>query len=97
MLKSVKYSQSYGLNEVCDNLYKIKKIVSTNAVELELPSTVRIHLVVNISRIHRYIGQVEGQKKEQPAPVIIKGEEEWEVKRILNKWQIRGKDKYLVW
>ena len=31
--------------------YKIKKIVSSNTVELELPSTVRIHLVVNVSRI----------------------------------------------
>jgi len=76
--------------------YKVKKIVSSNAVKLELPSTIRIHLVVNVSRIHRYIGQVEGQRKEQPAPVIIEGEEEWEVERILNKQQIRGKDKYLV-
>jgi len=65
--------------------YKIKKIVSSNVVELELPSTVKIHLVVNVSRIRRYIGQVEGQKKEQPLPVIIEGEEEWKVKRILNK------------
>jgi len=24
----------------------------------------------------QYVGQVEGQRKEQPAPVIIKGEEE---------------------
>ena len=55
--------------------YKIKKIVSINAVELELPSIVRIHPVVNISRIYRYIEQVEGQKKEQPASVIIRGEE----------------------
>jgi len=31
--------------------YKIKKIVSLNAVELELPSTVKIHPVVNVSRI----------------------------------------------
>ena len=31
--------------------YKIKKIVSLNVVELELPSIVKIHLVVNISRI----------------------------------------------
>jgi len=31
--------------------YKIKKIVSSNAVELELPSTVKIHPVVNVSRI----------------------------------------------
>jgi len=53
-------------------------------------------LVVNISRIQRYVGQVEGQRKEQPAPVIIKEEEEWEVERILNKWQIQEKDKYLV-
>jgi len=76
--------------------YKVKKIVLSNAVELELPNTVKIHLVVNVSRIRRYIGQVKGQKKEQPAPVIIEGEEEWEVERILNKRKIRGKDKYLV-
>jgi len=31
--------------------YKIKKIVLSNAVELELPSTVKIHPVVNVSRI----------------------------------------------
>jgi len=31
--------------------YKIKKIVLSNAVELELPNTVKIHLVVNVSRI----------------------------------------------
>jgi len=65
--------------------YKIKKIVSTNVVKLELPSTIRIHPMVNISRICRYIGQVEGQKREQPPSVIIEGEEEWEVERILNK------------
>jgi len=76
--------------------YKVKKIVSTNTVGLELPSTIKIHPVINVSRIHRYVGQVEGQRKEQPAPVIIEGEEEWEVERILNKRQVRGKDKYLV-
>ena len=31
--------------------YKIKKIVLLNTVELELPSIVKIHLIVNISRI----------------------------------------------
>jgi len=40
--------------------YRIKKIISSNVVELELPSIVKIHPVVNISRIHKYIGQVEG-------------------------------------
>ena len=52
--------------------YRIKKIVSLNIVELELSSIVKIHLIVNISRIQRYVGQ----RKEQPAPVVIKGEEE---------------------
>ena len=65
--------------------YKIKKIVLTNVVELKLPRTVKIHLVVNVSRIHRYVGQVEGQRKEQLTPVLIEREEEWKVERILNK------------
>jgi len=56
--------------------YKIKKIVSLNIVELELPNTVKIHPVVNTSRIRHYIGQVEGQRKEQLASVIIEEEEE---------------------
>ena len=76
--------------------YKIKKIISTNMVKLELPSTIKIYPVVNVSKICKYVGQVEGQKREQPAPVIIEGEEEWKVERILNKQQIRGKNKYLV-
>jgi len=65
--------------------YKIKKIVLSNTVELKLSSTVKIYLVVNISRIQKYIGQVERQKKEQLALVIIKRKKEWEVERILNK------------
>jgi len=36
--------------------YKIKKIISSNMVELELSSTVKIHPVVNVSRIQRYVG-----------------------------------------
>jgi len=61
-------------------------------IELDLPSTIRIHPVVNISRVQRYKDQIESQKKKQPAPVIIKGEEEYEVKKILNKKKFRGKD-----
>ena len=76
--------------------YKVKSIVSMNTIELELPSTIRIHLVVNVSRVQRYTSQVEGQKKEMPQPVVIKGEEEWEVEKIMNKRRVRGKDKYLV-
>jgi len=76
--------------------YQVKGIISTNTIELDLPNTVRIHPVVNVSRVQRYKDQIEGQKKEQPAPVIIKGEEEYEVEKILNKKKFREKDRYLV-
>ena len=39
---------------------------------------------------------MEGQRKEVPQPVVIEGEEEWEVEKIINKRKIRGRDKYLV-
>jgi len=76
--KDLKYQmvrrRTEKLTERCVGPYKIKKIVSSNTVELELPSIVKIHLVVNVSRIRRYVGQVEGQRKKQPAPVVIEGE-----------------------
>jgi len=65
--------------------YVIEKVVSSNAVKLRLPSSMRIHLVVNVSRIVRYKEQVKGQKKEEGKPVEVEGVEEWEVKKILNK------------
>ena len=40
--------------------YVVKKIVSENAVELELPVPLRIHSVVNVRRIVKYREQVEG-------------------------------------
>jgi len=73
-------------------LYKIKKIVSSNAVELELPSIVKIHLVVNVSRIQQYIGQVEEQRKKQQAPVIIEREERQECEeRVYKRGELPGR------
>ena len=76
--------------------YKVKAIISSNAIELNLPTTVRIYLVVNVSRVRQYKSQVEGQTKEVPQPVVIEGEEEWEVEKIMNKRKVWGRDKYLV-
>ena len=76
--------------------YKIKGIVSSNAIELELPRTIKIHPVVNVSRVRLYKPQVEGQKKTPPKPVIIEGEEEFEVEQNLNKRVVQGKEKFLV-
>ena len=42
------------LTEKFIGLYMIKKIVLENVVELELPASLRIHLVVNVRRIVKY-------------------------------------------
>ena len=53
--KDLKYQIVYRrmekLTEKFIGPYKIKKVISLNTVELELPSTVKIHLVVNINRV----------------------------------------------
>jgi len=77
-------------------LYTIEEVVSLNAVKLQLPSSMRIHLVVNISQIVWYKEQVKRQKKEERKPIEVEGVEEWEVEKILNKKKIRGVEKYLV-
>jgi len=74
----------------------VKRIISTNAIELELPSAIKIHLVVNISRVQMYKDQIEGQRKKQSLPVIIKEKEIYKVEKILNKRKFRGKNRYLV-
>jgi len=76
--------------------YKVKGIVSSNAIELELPKSIKIHPVVNISRVWLYKPQVKGQKKIPPKLLIIEGQEEFKVEKIINKRMIRGKEKFLV-
>jgi len=76
--------------------YKVKGIVLSNAIELELPNSIKIHPVVNVSRVQLYKSQVKGQEKIPPKPVIIEEEEKFEVEKILNKRTVRGKKKFLV-
>ena len=40
--------------------YIINEVVSTNAVKLWLPTSMRIHLVMNVSQVVWYKIQVEG-------------------------------------
>ena len=76
--------------------YKVKGIVSSNIIELELPKSIKIHPVVNISRVQLYKSQVKGQKKILPKLLTIKEQEEFEVEKIINKRMIRGKEMFLV-
>jgi len=53
--KDLKYQmigrQTEKLTECFVGLYKVKAIISSNAIELDLPATVRIHPVVNVSQV----------------------------------------------
>ena len=66
-------------------LYEIEEVISSNTVKLRLPSLMRIYSVVNVGQIIQYKEQVKRQKKEEGKPVEVKGVEEWEVEKILNK------------
>ena len=65
--KDLKYQmqgrQSEKLTEQFVGPYKVKRIILTNAIKLELPSSIKIHPVINVSRVWKYRDQVEGQKK----------------------------------
>jgi hypothetical protein len=76
--------------------YKIIKIVNENAVELKLPSTLKISPVVNVSRVKRFVKPLKGQEVKPPAPVIVEGEKEYEVEDVINSRRHKGKLQYLV-
>jgi len=65
-------------------------------VELELLASMKIHSVINVSRIVLYQEQVEEQKKFPPLPVEIDKENKYKVEKILNRRDVRGKPNYLV-
>jgi len=50
----MKRKRSEKLTECFVGPYKVKEIVSSNAIELELPSSIKIYSVVNISQVRLY-------------------------------------------
>ena len=56
----------------------------------------RIHLVVNVSRIKRYRESVREKRVKELKLVKVNGVEEWEIEKILNKRKVQEVDKYLV-
>ena len=52
--QQMKERQLEKLMECFVEPYRIKGIVSSNVVELELPSSIRIHPIVNISQVYLY-------------------------------------------
>ena len=72
--------------------------VTPNAVELKLPKTLRIHLVVNVSHVKPQLGPLPGQPVSRPGPIQDSEEhnEEYEVDYIVASRIYRHQLQYLV-
>jgi len=56
----IKGRRTEKLTEHFLGLYKVKGIVSSNTIELELPKSIKIYPIVNVSKVQLYKLQVEG-------------------------------------
>jgi len=56
--------------------YVIEEVVSKNVVKLKLLASIRIHPVVNVSRVVRYRKAVKRQRVEELKPVEVDRVEE---------------------
>ena len=74
---------STKLDWKCIGPYTILKVISLWAYELELPKGLHIHPVQPISHLTKASKDpLPGQQELSPPPVIVDGEEEYEVEYI---------------
>jgi len=65
--------------------FRIRRVVSSYAYELELPDSMRIHPVFNVSLLRPVAGTpLPGQVQPPPPPVEVDGLEEWEVEEVVD-------------
>jgi transposase InsO family protein len=77
--------------------YKVKKVVSPYAYELELPVSMELHPVFHVSRLELAPSDpLPGQKSKPPPPVEVKGMTEYAIEDILDSRLYRRKPQYLV-
>ena len=56
-----------------------------NVIKLKLLESIRIHLVVNISRVVKYKKLVKRQKVKEVKQIKVEGVQEWKFEKILNE------------
>jgi hypothetical protein len=77
--------------------FKIAKLVSLMACQLEFPPQFKIHNVFHVSLLEPYHENPIPERHREPlAPVEIEGQEEFEVQEVSDSKKIRGKLMYLV-
>jgi hypothetical protein len=76
--------------------FKVLRVISPVAYELDLPRSMRIHRVFHVSLLKKEQRDILQPRPATPEPVIVDGEEEWGVDAILahewcwryNKWRL---------
>jgi hypothetical protein len=73
--------------------FRIRKVVSPYAYELELPPVMRIHPVFHVSLLKPAVQDpLPSQRPEPPPPVEVDGLEEWEVEEVIDsRYDRRGR------
>ena len=67
------------------------------AVKLDLPATMKCHNVFHVSLLEPHRGsRIPGRRQSHPPPVIVDGEEEWEVERVIwSEKRKKGKQEWI--
>jgi hypothetical protein len=81
--------------------FKVKRVVNPNAYELDLPPAMRIHPVLNVSRLKVYRDGTSTFPSRpipnhRPPPEVKDGEEQYEVESVLAKRGVGARAQYLV-
>lgn len=73
--------------------FTVKRVISPYAYELDLPASMRIHPVFNVTLLRPASDDpVPGQRQPPPPPIEVEGLEEWEVEDIVDsRWERRGR------
>jgi len=77
--------------------YQVIRVIRTHAYQLDILNAIQKHRTFPVSLLHAATDDpFPGQVIPPPLPVIVEGEEEWEVEVVLDSRRIRGRPQYLV-
>jgi hypothetical protein len=88
---------SNKLDSVFLGPYRILEKIGSHAVRLDFPASIKIHPVVHVSLLKKYVANsIPSRLPTPPPPVLIANTRHYEVERILDSRRYYGKIQYLI-